>query len=155
MFSPGLCRRCSAAGAALNTCKPHEFIRGGGRWLFTPVSCFYGVSEALQLPRCGEQECWLSQGGRGCRQPLFCQRHLFAGAPILLSPGARCGGAQGNKKGLVCMLRFVNSMQRLNCLLERSRWKNMQPCLQSSCVREKGRGLIQADGIPAVGFCLF
>lgn len=81
---------------------------------------FYGVSEALWLPRCGEQECWFCQGGQ---QPIFCQRHLFAGAPVPLGPRACCGGARGDKKGLVCMLHFINSMQWLNCLLGRSCWK--------------------------------
>lgn len=92
MFSPGLYRGRAAAGAALNTRKPLGLIWGGGDAFFFPSPAFYGVSEALWLPRCGEQECWLAQGGQECWQPA---------APILLNPGARSGGAQGNKKGLL------------------------------------------------------
>lgn len=74
-------------------------------------------------PGVGSRSAGSHEGGQGCQELLFCQRHLFAGALILLSPGAHCGGAQGTKKGLFFMLRLV---QWLNCLLGRNCWKNKQ-----------------------------
>jgi len=148
MFSPGLCRRRSAAGAALNACKPHGFIRGGGRWLFCPA--FMGFLRLYGSPGVGGRSAGPRSGASSCSSASgIC----FLGHPSRSAPELTVAVPRATKRvWSACCTSLAQCDGLIAC------WGGvagtMQSRLQSSRVGRKGRGVLQAEGIPAVGFWL-